>query len=884
MLWQDFFQSHCHYGIIFCNTNCPHITSPSQDSNHVIVVHCKGGKGRTGCAIAAYIQFSNICLTATEALDKFAVKRFYDESLGGVTQPSQRRIVHYFSSLIKNEVRLENRQLTLNAIILFGCPDMDGKNGAKICFCVYEGFKPVYTTSVYGLTTDRERVYVNVNNLKVQSDVMVKAFHITKTGKTCIMRVQFHTAFVTSDFNLVFRKKDMDIACRDDRFPNDGVLQLMFKQDVSVVTDDIDSTAHQALITDIKEAKEIEEMSKNVSLMSFEYADYTSFFTDNPISELKQNEMLDKILTLHDDYRLITPLQPFNVANEPPPIPPKIKVKDTISSNQKSRAPDENSIPSLPPRKFKPPPIELPKLQDNEAAVDRDDEYISFETAPNVRDLVGHFEREDEINNFDNWVKFDDDDDEPLIDLIAADSSNNVSADNENKKIALTNTTSAPSNSYSGDMLEGCISRSKSWDKDKENDVTMEKSNKRSSAYIPYVRRKESVKKDKKGNKKYIPYCQRNTSIESSHSSTSSSPSFQSPPPLPPRGNKAAPGPSGDTSTIETQLLGPRASRLPSLSKSMDNLPLLAKGATKAKKVPLNSPESGDPKSIEYSLINWEKVQLRKVIRQTKSIWFRPDISRQESQATLVSQCPGAFIIRVSQTLKECFGLTIRLEDGKKHEDFNLHPGSHKVSNFLIQKNSKGGLYINGYGGVDFTSLEDLVEFFTNHTGGLPHPLKVPTQPYTDRVDEVVPMLLRNVSFPVFILEKRWIRYLPLDSFEEDNVKSLLTETIAAVKIHDIRLISMSVTKHGICLTDPDCLLFDCYTIPYKQIRNCEVGNKDQTIPLPPQFHKQREITATFGLIHRDEHDEIIYIALAEFEDSGISITKTINKFRSYLV
>ena len=47
----------------------------SQDPDHVIVCHCKGGKGRTGVAIAAYIQYSNMCLSAEDCLDKFAMNR-----------------------------------------------------------------------------------------------------------------------------------------------------------------------------------------------------------------------------------------------------------------------------------------------------------------------------------------------------------------------------------------------------------------------------------------------------------------------------------------------------------------------------------------------------------------------------------------------------------------------------------------------------------------------------------------------------------------------------------------------------------------------------------------------------------------------------------------
>ena len=42
------------------------------------------------------------------ALDHFAMKRFYDDKLMGVTQPSQRRYVHYFADLLAGKISLDS--------------------------------------------------------------------------------------------------------------------------------------------------------------------------------------------------------------------------------------------------------------------------------------------------------------------------------------------------------------------------------------------------------------------------------------------------------------------------------------------------------------------------------------------------------------------------------------------------------------------------------------------------------------------------------------------------------------------------------------------------------------------------------------------------------
>ena len=47
----------------------------SADAENVIVVHCKGGKGRTGTMICVWLVESGVFSTATQSLDYFGNRR-----------------------------------------------------------------------------------------------------------------------------------------------------------------------------------------------------------------------------------------------------------------------------------------------------------------------------------------------------------------------------------------------------------------------------------------------------------------------------------------------------------------------------------------------------------------------------------------------------------------------------------------------------------------------------------------------------------------------------------------------------------------------------------------------------------------------------------------
>ena len=54
----------------------------------------RGSRDRIGVVIAAYMHYSNICGSADQALDRFAMKRFLDDKIADFDQPSHLSLIH----------------------------------------------------------------------------------------------------------------------------------------------------------------------------------------------------------------------------------------------------------------------------------------------------------------------------------------------------------------------------------------------------------------------------------------------------------------------------------------------------------------------------------------------------------------------------------------------------------------------------------------------------------------------------------------------------------------------------------------------------------------------------------------------------------------------
>ncbi|XP_060008121.1 tensin-1 isoform X1 [Lagenorhynchus albirostris] len=203
----------------------------NADPHNVVVLHNKGNRGRIGVVIAAYMHYSNISASADQALDRFAMKRFYEDKIVPIGQPSQRRYVHYFSGLLSGSIKMNNKPLFLHHVIMHGIPNFESKGGCRPFLRIYQAMQPVYTSGIYNVQGDSQTsICITIEpGLLLKGDILLKCYHkkFRSPARDVIFRVQFHTCAI-HDLGVVFGKEDLDDAFKDDRFPEYGKVEFVF--------------------------------------------------------------------------------------------------------------------------------------------------------------------------------------------------------------------------------------------------------------------------------------------------------------------------------------------------------------------------------------------------------------------------------------------------------------------------------------------------------------------------------------------------------------------------------------------------------------------------------------------------------------------------------
>ncbi|XP_060027549.1 tensin-3 isoform X7 [Erinaceus europaeus] len=203
----------------------------NSDPQHVVVIHCRGTKGRIGVVISSYMHFTNVSASADQALDRFAMKKYYDDKVSALMQPSQKRYVQFLSGLLSRTVKMNTSPLFLHFVILHGTPNFDTGGVCRPFLKLYQAMQPVYTSGIYNVCPDNHgRIPIAIEPAQLlKGDILVKCYHKKHRSATrdVIFRLQFHTGAVQGH-RLVFGKEDLDGASKDDRFPDNGKIELVF--------------------------------------------------------------------------------------------------------------------------------------------------------------------------------------------------------------------------------------------------------------------------------------------------------------------------------------------------------------------------------------------------------------------------------------------------------------------------------------------------------------------------------------------------------------------------------------------------------------------------------------------------------------------------------
>ncbi|XP_062316427.1 tensin-2 isoform X2 [Osmerus eperlanus] len=203
----------------------------ASDSQRVVVLHCKGNKGKTGVIMAAYMHYSKISAGADQALSTLAMRKFCEDKISSSLQPSQNRYIYYFGGLLSGAIKMNSSPLFLHQVLIPTLPSYQAHRGFFPFMKIYQAMQLVYTSGIYDLQgSGGRRLCVTIEPaLLLKGDIMVKCYQRVpqRAEREPVFRLQFHTCTIHGA-QLWFGKGELDLACSDERFPSDATVEFVF--------------------------------------------------------------------------------------------------------------------------------------------------------------------------------------------------------------------------------------------------------------------------------------------------------------------------------------------------------------------------------------------------------------------------------------------------------------------------------------------------------------------------------------------------------------------------------------------------------------------------------------------------------------------------------
>nr|XP_054385464.1 phosphatidylinositol 3,4,5-trisphosphate 3-phosphatase TPTE2-like [Pongo abelii] len=184
----------------------------AQDLENIIAIHCKGGKGRTGTMVCAFLIASEIFLTAEESLYYFGerqIDKTHRSKFQGLETPSQNRYVGYFAQVkhLYNWNLPPRRILFIKRFIIYSIRGVGTGDVCDLKFLIVMEKKVVFSGTSLGNCSilhdiETDKVLIDVfDGPLLYDDVKVQFFssNLPKYYDNCPFFFWFNTAFIQNN-------------------------------------------------------------------------------------------------------------------------------------------------------------------------------------------------------------------------------------------------------------------------------------------------------------------------------------------------------------------------------------------------------------------------------------------------------------------------------------------------------------------------------------------------------------------------------------------------------------------------------------------------------------------------------------------------------------
>ncbi|EEA07297.1 dual specificity phosphatase, catalytic domain-containing protein [Cryptosporidium muris RN66] len=281
------------------------------DKENVVAVHCKGGKGRTGLVVTAWLLYSKFSSNVKEALSYYATRRT-DSLLPGapktIRNPSQLRFLDYFNILLSYK-DVKFKQKDSNNLI----------KESNVCFKkdIIDGFVSGYTWSIKKFQISRinkqnERYEWSFSDLKLCDeiglpyclfdDLLIKPIHL-EILKNGISNVYEWKIYLHSDCNIKNYLIKNVSSTKPWSISKSKYLQLLSQNKDFVVYQYYDENVNQFSIIDKDPLDMLNKLVKSLDFQPFQ-GDLLKSSKDRNIEDFEgwiSNEFVIKIYPLSEE-------------------------------------------------------------------------------------------------------------------------------------------------------------------------------------------------------------------------------------------------------------------------------------------------------------------------------------------------------------------------------------------------------------------------------------------------------------------------------------------------------------------------------------------------------------------------------------------------------